>query len=286
MMKNYIKAAFAIFLFYFFAGCANKTYPTGTFQEVPVTVDGNLAEWNTPLRFGSSGGQVQYNVTNDNDNIYISLETHDGPTVLKILREGVNIYIDPAAGKNKNMCLAFPLANTTASFPGKKVNAAETKPDINDFRQALLIQTVSFKATGFKNMDDRVYDVSDKSRIKVALKSESNNSLGYEAVIPMQFVFGNVPDHDELSHNLSVGIIINAMKMEGEKYRSTANSSGAGAGMHAGGHGGGSGRGMGGGGNYHKSSGNENSAASQMPDRSAIYKQDTNWYTFKLADKK
>jgi hypothetical protein len=107
----------------------------------------------------------------------------------------------------------------------------------------------------------------------------------------MQFVFGNAPGTNKLSHNLSVGIIINAMKMEGEKYRNTANSSGAGTGMHAGGHGGGGGgRGMGGGGNYHKSSANENSEnrdpAAQMPDRNAIYKQDTNWYTFKLADKK
>jgi hypothetical protein len=56
-MKAFVKAGFIIFLFNILTGCSNKTYPTGNFQETPVTVDGDLSEWNRPLRFGSRGGR-------------------------------------------------------------------------------------------------------------------------------------------------------------------------------------------------------------------------------------
>jgi hypothetical protein len=288
-MKDCIKAVLIIFLFNILTGCSNKTYPTGTYQERPVNVDGDLSEWNEPLRFSSSGGQVQYNVTNDNDNIYISLETHDDATALKILRAGVNIYIDPATGQSKNICVAFPLANPSAA-PEKNANAGGMKHDTKELRQVLLIQANTFSVTGFQNMENRLYDVSDKSRIKVAMKPEPNNGLGYEAAIPMQYIFGNTTVPKNAARNISVGIVINAMKSEGGNYKNSNTSSGYSGGSHGGGHGGG-GRGMGGGGggNYRGNNTNGNTESTdpgaQTPDRMALYKQDANWYKFKLAAK-
>jgi hypothetical protein len=288
MQKNGIKIFVVISLLNGLIGCSNKTYPTGTYQEAAVTVDGDLKEWNEPLRFGSTGGQVQYNITNDNENIYISLETPDEATATKILRAGINIYFDPAAGSSKNTCLAFPLANT--NLPPKKINSGGGKPDLNGFRQGLLIQAISFTTAGFKNMENRVYDVSDKKGIKVALKSLPNNGLGYEAVIPMQYIFGNTAAaNNNGNRKINVGIIINAMKAEGQNQRNMGNtSSGSAGGMHGGGRGGG-GRGMGGGGNHQRSGNSENKESSepgvQTPDKTALYKADVNWYKFKLATK-
>lgn len=268
-------------------GCSNKSYPTGTYQETAVTVDGDLREWSVPLRFESTGGQVQYNITNDNENIYISLETPDEATAIKILRAGINIYFDPAGGSSKKTSLAFPLANT--NLPLKKINGGGEKPDLNGFRQGLLVQAVSFTAAGFKNMENRAYDVSDKKGIKVALKPLPNNGLGYEAVIPMQYIFGDTPGaNNNGNRKINVGIIINAMKSEGQNQRNTGSTSGGAGGMHGGGRGGG-GRGMGGGGNHQRSGNSENRERSepgvQTPDRTALYKADVNWYKFKLATK-
>ncbi len=283
MRNSIIKAGGAFFLLCSIASCSSKTYPDGTYQQTPVTIDGDLNEWSKPLRFGSSGGQMQYNVTNDKENIYISIETKDQATAMKILRSGVNIYIDPGAGKSKKNCIAFPLANNSFPVQPASANTTGARQGKQDMMQSLLIQATAFNVTGFKNIDNRTYDVKDKSKIKIAIEPDMGYGLAYEAAIPIKYI---VDDEKKGVKSISVGITINAMKGGGENYRSGGgNSGGMGGGMRGGGRGmGGGGRGMGGGGGGYRRQSTD-PAATQTPDRTALYKADVNWYAFKLADK-
>ena len=283
-MKILIKAGLALFIFNILTSCAHKIFPVGTYQTTPIVVDGNLNEWETPLRFASNGGQVSYNVTNDKENIYISLQTHDEATAIKILRAGINIYFDPAAGQNKKIDLAFPLP-TEAPITAKKTGAEGSIPKANEIREGLLLQANIFKTAGFINMDNKVYDVSDKSKIKVALMLGENSSLGYEATIPLKYIFEDKNIVKGQLQNITVGIVINAVKVK-TQYRGNNsgnnNFSGGSNGMRGGGRGRG---GMGGGGNNRGNRNMENNYP-QTPGGAALFKQDANWYTFKLADKK
>ena len=277
-MKRFSLIIPVFFLMALLVSCSHKEYPAGTFQDTPVVADGELGEWSLPLRFGSSTGLVQYNITNDNENIYISLQTHDEATAIRILRAGVNIYIDPEAGHSKKINLAFPLPLSAGFADTKNNNSGKT--DRTEMKQSLLIQATAFKATGFQNMEDRMYDVSDKSKIKVAIKSEPDNSLGYEAVVPLKYIYGNSNFTKEKNKNLSVAVQINAST----GGRDNTRPGGSGNSNYNGGmRGGGGGRrgGMGSGGyrsgnnNYGPSSANGNTSA----------KADVNWYSFKLASK-
>lgn len=272
----------------FLAGCSSKTYPVTNYQQAPITADGNLNEWNRPLKFISSGGQMQYNVTNDDSNIYVSLETHDEATVTKILRAGIDVYIDAAGGESKKTMLAFPLPNNEI-HPQKRTDndAASAANAKAEMRQQLLIQANLFTVAGFKNMENRSYDVNDQSKIKVGLKQESENGLGYEAVIPFKYIFDNSSEKNK--KNISVGIVINAMKEGAGRAGGNAvgrpqmqGGGGGGRGM-----GGGGGRGMhGGGGGGTRSGRSSGEGDASIPDRTAMMKQDANWYKFKLATAK
>ena len=291
-MKKLVPVTGIFFLIGFLQSCSHKDYPEGTYQETAVIADGDLNEWNLPLRFGSSTGLAQYNITNDNENIYISLQTHDDATVIKILRAGVNIYIDPSAGHSKKINLAFPLPASVPFSEFKNNGTAGVKPDRSEMRKSLLIQANVFKTTGFQDMEDRSYDVSDKSKIKVAVKSGTDNSLCYEAIIPLKYIYKNNNFTKEKNKNLSVAVQINAMA-GGSNYnrQSPSGNSSYGSGMRGGGGrrggmGGGMNSGMGGGG---RRSGNYNPGESnnaQTVDRTALTKADVNWYNFKLALKK
>ena len=276
-MKPYYISSLLVILFYSMAGCSNKNYPAGNYQQTAVTADGDLGEWSTPLRFGSSEGQVQYNVTNDNENIYISMQTHDATVATKILRSGVEVYIDPAAGKSKKMSIVFPLADSAAGNakrPGSKTGG--------DFKQSLLTQDTSFITTGFKNMDNRSYNINANNPVKIAIKMAPNGGLGYEAVIPLKYIFDG-GQLEKTGQPINVGLVINAMKGGAESHSSSTGSARPSSGMHGGGHGGGRG-------GNHSNSGNSGIAASaaRMPtvDRASLYKEDSNWYKFTLAVKK
>ncbi len=269
-LKNSIlKTAIVFFLINIFSSCSSKIFVSGTFQQTLIKIDGDLTEWNRPLRFGSNGGQAQYNVTNDGQNIYIAIETKDAATVLKILRNGINIYFDVDGGKSKKMGLAFPLPNSIV------VNASSSESDKVTMLESLLVQANSFNTTGFINVDNRLHDVINKSGIKVAIKQETISSLSYEAAVPLKYIYNNTATAKKAQNNISVGIIINGIK-GASNNRNSNNSFGNTSGMRMGGHGGRSG-------NYSRNPSNQNSYNS--PDKSAINKEDANWYYFKLANK-
>ena len=279
-MTIFHKLGLAISLLGLLNGCSHKIYPEDSYQVTAVKTDGDLGEWSRPLRFGSSSGLAQYNVTNDKDNLYISLETHDETTVMKIMRSGINIYIDPGAGKSKKMSLAFPLPNTSFANAVPHGNSPTAKPEQTDMLRSLLLQSITFNAIGFSGMENKLYDVADKSQIGVGIALGSGNSLGYEAVIPLKYIFGS--NEQAIGRNLSVGIVINAMKNAADHVPSP-NPAARGQ-MGAGGRrgsGGGGNKGIGNRGNNANGVGNSNSAA----DRATMYKSDSNWYTFRLAAK-
>ena len=265
--------------------CSKKNYPAGNYQEIPVKADGDLGEWSSPLRFISSAGSMQYNVTNDNHDLYICLETHDEATALKILRAGIDIYIDPTGGRSKKTNIAFPLPALQNTGVAKNYNSTTaTRPGKDQLKQSLLIQAVDFRVEGFANMENRTYSVHDTSHIKLAMRQESSNGLGYELIVPLQYIPGSsIPGKS----NISVGIVINALKAPSETSRGNSGGQGGG-GMGGGGHrGGGGGRMGGGGGNYQRNRGGDNDQTNTTAiDRTALFKADTNWYQFKLAVKK
>jgi hypothetical protein len=64
-------------------------------------------------------------------------------------------------------------------------------------------------------MEARLYDVSDKSRIGVAIRVDLSHGIGYEASVPLTAIFGTAPVSSRDIRSLVVGIVINALKSEG-----------------------------------------------------------------------
>jgi len=286
MRRVLAETSFCILIVLIFTACTKKIYPEGHYQESAVTIDGELNEWPQPLAFSSNGGRLQYSITNDRENVYVSLLARDEITALRILRSGITIYIDPEAGESKKMSLAFPIG--VATQPGDNKMGSGNLADLKEYRLELLLQTTVFNTTGFNNMENRMYDLTDKSRMRLALKSFATNGLSYEAAIPLKYIFGNVTASQLLTHNLSVGVFINGMGNRTNSYRGQGNESGGYTGGMRGGGGqrGGGGRGMGsgGGGNYRRSNGNENNEEqSGSRENAGLIKDDIAWYKFKLA---
>src|SRR5258708_20056094 len=78
-----------------FTGCTHKMAPDGHYQETPVMADGNTGDWSLPLRFSNESYALQYNVTNDNRNIYDCILSRDEATQLRMLSDSITINLDP-----------------------------------------------------------------------------------------------------------------------------------------------------------------------------------------------
>ena len=293
------------------SSCSHKLAPEGNYQATPVVADGKINDWKLPLRFSNSDYTLQYAVTNDNKNLYICVISKDPITVQRIMKEGMNVYLDPKGAKNKEISIVFPVRK--AADPARSRNRYNSQgngadsvgagaygqgstqdtqgsatqgspidgPNSAITRRAnlenLLAQSDYYNTTGFVNMQNGQYGLTNtKSPILVSMGLTNDNGIAYEAIIPLRNI-----SYDKLvtkndTRNFSVGIVLNASM--GGGGRNGGGQEGGGGGFRPsigmGGGMGGMGMRMGDGGGGRRNGGSGNNAAG---------KEDDNWYTFSLA---
>src|ERR1700733_7704901 len=91
---------------------SSKRLP-GMWQPQPITIDGNNKDWPSPYPEYDDKAQLGYAVSNDKNNLYITVETGDPATQLKIMRNGLTVWIDKTGEKNEQTAINFPIPKKT-----------------------------------------------------------------------------------------------------------------------------------------------------------------------------
>ena len=251
--------------------CSNKMAPEGHYQQTPVVADGGTDDWKLPLRFTNEKYTFQYNVTNDDRNIYICVLSRDPATQTRILRSGMSIYFDTKGKKNKETAISFPIRKQSDQDYRNRNGNPITSGSINSRKEEWLLQSDYYSTSGFVNIENGQFDIADKnSPIHIAMKLNNNDSLlVYELIVPVKNIFGADLSPRSTQKDFSVGLVLNATASQGgggNGYHARPSMGMGGMGMHGG-------MGMGGGHGYH-SSGNSQGA-----------KEEETWYTFRLIAK-
>ena len=264
--------------------CSPTNFPIGKFQSDPIVADGNASDWGLPLRFGNETGSLQYAITNDRENIYVSVASNDQATQMKMLRAGIKVYIDIKGKKSTDMGLVYPFKDQD-ELTNRRMGIRNANP--NAMKEKMILDANIFSCFGFINMENRIYDLKDTSHIKIGMNYDAYNNLVFEAIIPLKNVL-TIPITNTKAPSISVGIIVN--NMGGDAQRPNASMAGMnraeGGGMRGGGMGGGGmrGGGMGGGGMRGGSMGGGGMRGGSMG--GGGYGNSgpiVNWYEFKLA---
>jgi hypothetical protein len=277
-----------------FVSCSHKLAPEGHYQTSPMVTDGKTDDWPMPLRFSNASYTLQYNVTNDDKNLYICVSSRETATQLRILRSGMTIWFDPKGEKNKTVGLYFPIrkqpdpgqyrgrgngsANGGDYATGRgngNMGGSATGIDVNTREAELLLQSNYYNTTGFPAIENGQFGVTDaKGPVQLAIKHDDQDSLlVYEIMIPIRNVLGADWKAKAGKKNFSVGIVLNA---------TPAMGGGGGGGRPNGGGMRGMGGGMGGmrvglGGGRRYGGGGSGSSQGQ--------KEESDWYVFRLASK-
>lgn len=276
-----------------FVSCSHKLAPEGHYQTSPIVTDGKTDDWPMPLRFSNSKYTFQYNVTNDDRNLYICVSSRETATQLRILRSGLTIWFDPKGEKNKTIGLYFPLRKEPDPEPyrgngsgyqdggdyaggrgnGNTGGSRVAGSDLNTHEAELLLRSNYYNTTGFPGIENGQFGVTDsKGPVQLAIKHDDKDTvLVYEIMIPIQNVLGANWKAKAAKKNFSVGIVLNSTPGMGGGGRRP----GGGGGMR--GMGGGMG-GMrvplGGGGRRYGGGGGGGSQGQ---------KEEADWYVFRLA---
>ena len=210
MTKNIFPKAAICCLLLAICGCSGSKHSKsnklpGIWQIEPITVDGSNHDWPSPYPEYDSKAMLGYAVSNDSKNLYITVETGDPATQLKILREGLTVWIDKTGGKDQVMAINYPLPNHRKM---QKNTEGEDKPAGGQWQQGkgggvdkqrlaledkvrtLLAEAREFSLQGFRscNLQYSVLE-QDTCGVTVRMTIDADNEMVWEAAIPFKSFF-------------------------------------------------------------------------------------------------
>jgi len=272
MQKSlFLTVLFSIAVFTIFSCSSSKHSKTkrlpGNWQVSPITIDGSDKDWPSPYPEYDEKAMLGYAVSNDNENIYITVETGDPATQLKILREGLTVWIDRKGEKEEVTAINYPIPTATGETEHKlrqrlaqdgngqqglgTDRLQKQRMELEDKVRAALAGAKEFSLQGFKscNLQFPIMEM-DTCGIVVRIGLDSTNELIWEAKVPFKsFYFKPAITRADKGKTISVCFETTAMKRPaGQGGGGTHGPSGGGFRPSVGFGGMGMGMGMGGGG--------------------------------------
>ena len=194
-----------ILLIVILVSCSQNMTPQGHYQSTQIVVDGNTNDWTLPLRLSNKDYTLSYNISNDNNNIYIIVMSKDEHIQQRILKSGLTIYFDPKGENNKTISLTYPEKKTSSNSNGNPTNY-DSLSKVNTLN-LLVLNSDAYDAEGFYTVENGQYAVNDKkNKIRMALKASIDSGLVYEIAIPISYVLENGLTAKALKKTFSIGI--------------------------------------------------------------------------------
>ncbi len=169
----------------------------GTWQAKPVVIDGDCTDWPSPYPNYDSKAMVAYATSNDATYLYVTVQSGDPLTQIKILKQGLSLSIDTSGFKNTGFTINFPLQNTDdlaelfAQAEGQKGGPSRLSRQFDQKLKKSLESANQFSLEGFGDCNGG-YMVSQTTPcgIKVSMNIDEYKQLVWEAAIPMSTLYG------------------------------------------------------------------------------------------------
>lgn len=201
-----------------------------------VVVDGKADEWKSvPLQF-SPKGSFEYAVASSPNELCIFLKVPDQVEQTKLLRGGMEVYINPKGKKEKTTAVFYPVKGELPEDTRPQATPGQ-KQDMKELRMRIAGQLISLNRTGFKPAFNGVQSIRQNTGFKAAINWNENDDLIYELAIP----YAAFPEGLN-KNNLELGFFINGAERPKNNTASSTNWSSENSGMgggHMGGHQGG-----------------------------------------------
>lgn len=245
-MKKYL---FAVSFVFITAFAFAQNDPASAWAKTNITIDGNAQEWNPPLKHYDSNSRLFFDFKNDSNNLYLCFQSTDEMNHIKITRAGMKIILESKINGKHKGTISFPLTLKQDSAAASSEREMRTDPafSFQKMHTAFLSGDTLMEVKGFTNKNGLIPSY-DTSGIHAAINWDQKNTLTYEIAIPLKELLGNNYDIKDVSKNISLNVIINAMKRPARSESSNGENeaSGGGGGMSEGRNGmGGMGRGGG-----------------------------------------
>jgi hypothetical protein len=179
------------------SSCSKLLYQN-KWQKDPADAFTNQMESEKPLRYYDEETRLQYNVTNDAENLYIFIQVTDQQNQVKILRDGIQIWIDSLGRNKKSMGIFYPIPESLKDSTGKPLGTKPVmrtsqyqKENENPLKTRFENQPKALEITGFRNHLKGRLPLQNNFGITAKLDWDTRNYMNYEVVVPFSLMCKN-----------------------------------------------------------------------------------------------
>ncbi|MGY0040804.1 hypothetical protein [Pedobacter sp. NJ-S-72] len=163
---------------------AQKTDPdadVNLWVQQPVKVDGVSDEWHEPLNNYNTETKLAFGLANDQQNLYLIIESMDDATTRKLMSAGLTLDINIAGKKKDGIKLNFLGMNQPPPPHEQNDSLHHSEPgmDAEEHAGVHVIQV-----SGFKNIPDGSLAMPNKDGIEVAAAFNKQRDYICELAIP------------------------------------------------------------------------------------------------------
>jgi hypothetical protein len=210
----------------------NKKSKFSSFYKTGIKVDGNPAEWPSGMFYCNSDAMVFFATVNDSSHLYFCLQIPDPKEQMDILRDGLELWVDPQGKKKKSYsirvtCVRKPGMkqpveagnNRTRPFPGDTLTPPRGTQALGGDRRKAVPQgqyksmpkqefksfPVEIKTTGFlEEFSSPGFSVTKDQGFAASFANDTTGTLVLELRIPLNAF----PVNPMLSKSVALGFEI------------------------------------------------------------------------------
>jgi hypothetical protein len=185
--------------------------------------DGKIGEWPAAAFSTDPGTAIRYAVDNDGQYLYLAFAITDSRMLMKIMREGMQVYIDVKGKKKESKGIGFPLKrdasaeNATMNFRrqgSESDNSQETpeekKAAAKAMRTAMTLSLISMKVFGFADNEPEEQGLTMPGSANLSFSWDPADAMDIEYRVPLALLH-LAPEEKK---TISIGCKINAFEFK------------------------------------------------------------------------
>lgn len=183
----------------------------GVLAPANIKIDGKVTEWGDKFQAYNKNIEAFYTLSNNNENLYLTVKATTHDIAGKILRGGLTLIINHMAKKNDPgaVSLTYPvlrggdMAAVTNMYARKSFKQEDgeeaSAKQLNDMFEA---KSKTIEVTGIKTITDKEISVYNEEGIKAAALFDDRNSYTCEIAIPLKYL--NLPNGESFSYHIKI----------------------------------------------------------------------------------
>lgn len=164
-----------------------------------IKIDGKATEWNNKFQAYNNATDIYYTMSNDDENLYLSMQVSYRDVIDKLLRGGITVIINSTRNKKdkKQVSVTYPvlrdadMVTVTNMYLKKAIeykDAKESEIKVEDLNQVFEAKEKMIEVSGITSIPDSSIVIYNDYGIKTTAQFDTHLNYTYEFAIPIKYL--------------------------------------------------------------------------------------------------